>query len=238
MSSRRRSMYNRSRSAEDITMDGDLQVGDWRVQPRLNALSRSGRTLRVEPKVMEVLVYLARRPGEVVSRETLIRDLWGDTFVTDAALTRCIAELRKVFDDDAREPRYIETIAKSGYRLIAPVTAELDTPAAVHPDTLETTNRRSTALLISVAAAGLLLGSAVTFVALRRAPQPLRLPVRAALPLGGETLAVLDDFHEGRTFNVSPDGSRVAYVGARDGKRRLFVRALDTGAVTAVLDSD
>src|SRR5262245_65393995 len=163
MSSRRRSMYNRSRSAEDITMDGDLQVGDWRVQPRLNALSRSGRTLRVEPKVMEVLVYLARRPGEVVSRETLIRDLWGDTFVTDAALTRCIAELRKVFDDDAREPRYIETIAKSGYRLIAPVGPEPnDTEAAAGaPAQIRAEARKPPRVylaLLAVGIAGLLLG--------------------------------------------------------------------------------
>src|SRR5262245_38034320 len=72
---------------------------------------------------MEVLVYLARRPGEVVARDTLIRDVWGETFVTDHVLTRCIGELRKVFDDDVREPRVIQTIDKSGYRLIAPVEA-------------------------------------------------------------------------------------------------------------------
>src|SRR5687767_6417752 len=81
-------------------MHSEFRIGRRLVQPELNTIVQSGEATRVEPKVMEVLVYLVQRPGEVVGRETLIRDLWGDTFVTDAALTRCIAELRKVFEDD------------------------------------------------------------------------------------------------------------------------------------------
>src|SRR5262245_28720852 len=102
-------------------MEGDFRIGQRLVQPRLNTVVVGGRELRIEPKVMEVLTYLAGRAGEVVPKETLLRDVWGDTFVTDNVLTRCIAELRRVFDDDARDPRVIQTIAKSGYRLVATV---------------------------------------------------------------------------------------------------------------------
>ena len=102
-------------------MNGEFQVGRWLVQPRLNVIVTDGQSVRLEPKVMQVLVCLARGAGDVVEKENLIRAVWPDTFVSDDALTRCISELRKTFDDDARESRIIQTIPKIGYRLVAPV---------------------------------------------------------------------------------------------------------------------
>jgi DNA-binding winged helix-turn-helix (wHTH) protein len=100
-----------------------FRVGEWLVHPELNCTVGGGRTVHVEPKVMEVLVFLAERAGDVVSREKLIEAVWDGAFVTDDALTRCISVLRKVFADDATVPRVIQTIPKRGYRLIAPVVA-------------------------------------------------------------------------------------------------------------------
>jgi Tol biopolymer transport system component len=71
---------------------------------------------------MQVLVYLAEHAGEVVTKEELIRAVWPDAFVTDDVLKRCVSQLRKAFDDDPREPRAIETIAKGGYRLLLIIT--------------------------------------------------------------------------------------------------------------------
>ena len=71
---------------------------------------------------MQVLVLLAAHAGQVVAKERLIRTVWPDAFVTDDVLTRAISELRRVFGDDAKEPRFIQTIPKSGYRLIAAVS--------------------------------------------------------------------------------------------------------------------
>ena len=102
-------------------MEGDFRIAEWLVQPRLGAVQSEGRTERIEPKCMQVLVHLANRPGEVVSKEELIRVVWADTFVTDEVLTRAISELRRAFSDDAKRPRLIETIPKIGYRIIAPV---------------------------------------------------------------------------------------------------------------------
>ena len=102
-------------------MDGQIQVGPWLVEPSLNIVSRNGTAVRVEPKVMEVLVCLAAHPGEVLSKEELLKAVWPDTFVTDDALTHCISDLRRVLEDDAREPRVIQTIPKRGYRLVASV---------------------------------------------------------------------------------------------------------------------
>ena len=102
-------------------MDGDFHLGDWRVEPRLNAVSRNGTTFRLQPKIMEVLVCLAQHAGEPVSKETLLGSVWPGTFVTDDVLTRAISELRRVFEDDAQQPHFIQTIPKRGYRLVVPV---------------------------------------------------------------------------------------------------------------------
>jgi TolB-like protein len=107
----------------------DLRVGNWVVTPSLNSISSLGGTVRLEPKVMEVLVCLAQHPGDTVSKEQLFQAVWPRTVVTEDVLKRCIAELRRAFDDDARDPRVIETISKRGYRLVAPVTAGSATPA-------------------------------------------------------------------------------------------------------------
>jgi DNA-binding winged helix-turn-helix (wHTH) protein len=95
-------------------------IGEWRVHPQLNRLSRAdGEEVQLEPKMMDVLVRLAQTPGEVVSRETLIDAVWPEVFISESVLTRAIAGLRRALGDDARTPRFIETISKRGYRLVA-----------------------------------------------------------------------------------------------------------------------
>jgi len=102
-------------------MQGELRIDGRVIEPRANTIRTDQESTRIEPKVMQVLLHLARQSGEVVSKEKLLQSVWADTFVTEDVLTRSISALRKVFDDDPRHPRVIETIPKSGYRLIAPV---------------------------------------------------------------------------------------------------------------------
>src|ERR1700759_3420118 len=84
-------------------MDGDFRLAEWLICPKLNTIQgQNAAPVRVEPKVMQVLVCLANRPAEVVSKEQLIREVWPDTFVTDDVLTRAISELRRVLGDDAK----------------------------------------------------------------------------------------------------------------------------------------
>jgi TolB-like protein/DNA-binding winged helix-turn-helix (wHTH) protein/Flp pilus assembly protein TadD len=99
----------------------DFRVGAWLVRPSLNTVSRNGASIHLQPKVMEVLVSLARQPGETIPKDELLKTIWPDTFVTDDVLVGSVSELRRVFEDDAHEPRFIQTIPKRGYRLIAPV---------------------------------------------------------------------------------------------------------------------
>ncbi|MFZ0426881.1 MAG: protein kinase, partial [Acidobacteriota bacterium] len=101
-----------------------FRVGEWRVEPVLNRIERGEACRHLEPRAMDLLVYLAQHAGEVLSKDQLIRTVWADTFVTDGALSYSIAQIRQLFEDDAREPRVIETIPRRGYRLIADVTFE------------------------------------------------------------------------------------------------------------------
>ena len=100
----------------------ELRVGQWRVYPARNEIARGDESAKLEPKAVEVLAYLAARAGDVVGREELLAAIWPGVVVGDDALTQAIIKLRKALGDDAHRPRYIETISKRGYRLIAPVT--------------------------------------------------------------------------------------------------------------------
>ena len=102
--------------------DTPFQVGDWLVDPANNRIQQDGIINKVEPRAMEVLICLAQKPGQVVSREDLEETVWADRVVTQDSLSTAINKLRKALDDDSRNPSYIETVSKRGYRLIAPVS--------------------------------------------------------------------------------------------------------------------
>lgn len=115
-------------SATAGALGSRFRVGEWSVEPELNQISRSAPAAvqkRLEPKVMDLLVYLAARPNRTVSRRELLDGIWGERFVVEGVLTRCVFELRQLLDDDTQTPRYIQTVPKKGYRLIAAVAAEL-----------------------------------------------------------------------------------------------------------------
>lgn len=102
-------------------MRDDFRIHEWLVQPELNVINSKDSSARIEPRVMEVLVYLAKNADQVVTKDTLMQTIWGGRFVTEEVITTSIFELRRALGDDARNPRFIQTIPKKGYRLIAPV---------------------------------------------------------------------------------------------------------------------
>lgn len=104
-----------------------FMLGDYLIKPSLHVVEKADQSHRLEPKIMQVLLYLANRPGQVVSRVELLDQIWAEAIVVDVVLTRAISELRNIFQDDPYHPKYIETIPKSGYRLIAAVhSVDLD----------------------------------------------------------------------------------------------------------------
>jgi DNA-binding winged helix-turn-helix (wHTH) protein/Flp pilus assembly protein TadD len=109
-----------------------MKIGDWRIHADTNELHRGGVVVRVEPKVMDVLVTLARAGGRVVLREELLSAVWPGVVVGDEAITQAIIKLRRALRDDSRAPRYIETIPKRGYRLVAAVSLDERPPRAAY----------------------------------------------------------------------------------------------------------
>jgi TolB-like protein/DNA-binding winged helix-turn-helix (wHTH) protein/Flp pilus assembly protein TadD len=101
-----------------------FRLGGWLVVPSRNLLVQAGHEVRIDPKVMRVLVCLAENPTEVVLKENIIQTVWEDAFVTDEVLTNAVWELRKSMGDDAKDPRFIQTVPRKGYRLLAPVSFE------------------------------------------------------------------------------------------------------------------
>jgi len=111
-----------------------FSLGPYVIEVPLNRVRRNGHSVQLEPKIMQVLVRLAECHGQVVSKDELIRSVWADTFVSDDVLTRSISVLRKILDDDSRQPRFIETIARGGYRLIGPISFATQASAAAGDD--------------------------------------------------------------------------------------------------------
>ena len=97
------------------------RFGEITADPKRHEVCRGKDVLALEPKALRVLFYLIENRDRVVAKEELISQIWAGAFVTDFALTRVIAQLRKQLGDDAHHPRYIETVATTGYRFLPEV---------------------------------------------------------------------------------------------------------------------
>src|SRR5215831_9827166 len=104
-----------------------FQVGQWRVDPALDEISRDGETVKLEPRTMQVLVCLAQRPGAVVSVSQLLDVVWKDLVVTPDSVYQAVAAVRRALGDDPKDPTYIANVPRRGYRLVVPVEADAQT---------------------------------------------------------------------------------------------------------------
>jgi TolB-like protein/DNA-binding winged helix-turn-helix (wHTH) protein len=98
-----------------------FRLGTWVVRPEHCLLEADGRSIQLEPKTMGVLLCLAEHAPQVVTREQFIEQVWNGRVVTDEVLSRAVSLLRAVLQDDAQDPRYVRTVPRVGYALIAPV---------------------------------------------------------------------------------------------------------------------
>jgi len=103
-----------------------FNFADIEVREREFLLIKGGERLPIEPTAFRVLLFLLRNPGRIVSKEEIVGSVWNDIAVSDNSLTRAIAQLRRVLDDDPHEPRYILTVPTLGYRFLSEVKARED----------------------------------------------------------------------------------------------------------------
>jgi transcriptional activator of cad operon len=114
-----------------------LRIGAWSVNPASGQISRDGETARVEVRTMLLLVCLAEHAGEVVSIDDLLNQVWSDVTVSPDSVYQAVTSLRRLLGDDPKQPAYIETVPRLGYRMVAKVTpapALFDVPATDVPD--------------------------------------------------------------------------------------------------------
>jgi len=117
-------------------------IGDWLVDPRDDSVTRGTERMKLEPRTMRLLMRLAQSPGQVVSQDDLLESVWSGVVVGTASVYQSMSQLRKVFGDNDDPPRYIETVARKGYRLVAKVSTPLkapdpEAPGSAPPATLE-----------------------------------------------------------------------------------------------------
>src|SRR5262245_565415 len=105
--------------------------GNCEFDPGTFQLLKDSVPVQVEPKALDLLRLLLERAPRVVDKAEIFSTIWPDVAVTDNSLTRVVVQLRKALDDDAKAPRFIETVATRGYRFITNVTVV--TGAALHP---------------------------------------------------------------------------------------------------------
>src|SRR5918912_1561803 len=111
-----------------MTIQAQSQVtlyrfGEFCLDAGNRRLLRGGQPVALNSKYFDVLLLLVSRGGQLVEKATIFAEIWSGVFVTDAALTQCIKDIRKQLGDDAANPRYIKTVTKHGYVFIGQVTA-------------------------------------------------------------------------------------------------------------------
>src|ERR1041385_4776387 len=96
-----------------------LRIGEWRFNPISGELSRDGKTERLDARSLRLLLCLGERPGEVISIDELLNNAWAGVNVSPDSVYQAVTALRRVLGDNPKEPVYIETVPRLGYRMVA-----------------------------------------------------------------------------------------------------------------------
>ena len=153
-----------------VSQHHTYRFDDFLVDPETWKLSKNDEEVHLEPIVLKLLIYLISHRDRLVTREELMDTVWGDTVISESALSKAVARLRKALEDDSAAPRYLETVHSQGYRFIAEVE-ESDLPGNLAPP-------RKAAWR-----SGLLIGGAAIIAAGLLAAFWLRAPLNNAPPI-------------------------------------------------------
>jgi eukaryotic-like serine/threonine-protein kinase len=204
-------------------MPGKIRFGVYELDRDAVELRKHGVLVRLQEQPFRVLAMLAERPGEVITREQLQEQIWGNTFVDfDQSLNKAVNRVREALNDNAATPQYIETVPRRGYRFIAPVAAippietqSLATPVVPSPPgwPAQSTSHRSPLrilVLATLTVAGLLAAIAITTVAwLRQHKKPTLQEARHITSFGFEPALSRDGKLLAYTSNVGVGASHL-----------------------------
>jgi DNA-binding winged helix-turn-helix (wHTH) protein/TolB-like protein len=172
-----------------------LRIGDWRLDAGRGRLERGGESVRLEARTLRLLLELAARPGEAVSQDELLERVWAGVIVTPDSVYQAVAQLRRLMGDDPKRPRYVATVPRLGYRLVAEVAPWTEAPAS--PASV----RRSPAW--AAAAAVVLVGVGALALWPRETPATVGVLPFLDLTPGMDALPLADDVSEGIVDQLS-----------------------------------
>ncbi len=207
------------------------QFGDFTVDCDQKVLLRNGSPLPLAPKVFDTLLILVDNNGRLVEKDEFIKQLWPNSFVEESNLTFNIQQVRKILGDNAREPRFIETVARRGYRFIAEVTKTQSAVAVtVESEKLSSAEFRPAlkkTYLPVVFASSILVVASVVFVSWF---------VKSRRTVAGSHASLLDIPFKSEKFAssgfvravITPDGKFVAYTVETQSKQSIWLRQLET----------
>ena len=182
-----------------------IGIGEWSVHPSTGQISRRGQTTRLDERSLRLLLCLAQRPGELVSIDELLEQVWSGVSVTPDSVYQAVASLRRVLGDDSKRPAYIATVPRLGYRMIATVV-----PSANHSALISSTQAASWVPFrwAAVAAAGLAVVAALLFAFRTTVASYTPAPASASATQPQKSIAVLPflDLSEGMKEEEFADG--------------------------------
>src|SRR5579872_7493196 len=177
----------------DLSTSTKLRIGEWCVDPAAGQISRNGDTARLEARTMRLLLCLAEHAGEVVSIDDLLNQVWAGVIVTPDSVYQAVASLRRLLGDDPKQPAFIATVPRLGYRMVATVGPWTDC-AAPHEPSAQTEPAKQK-FSGPIAAAGVLfilvLAAALAAVLVHRRSARNALPVATAATIPLRSVAVL-----------------------------------------------
>ena len=209
------------------------EFDDLVVDPAAFRLSRAGQAVHIEPKALQILIFLLERRERLVTKQELLDGVWPAIAVTENALTRAVAQLRKTLRDDASDPRYIETVPTRGYRFIGTLRTDhrMDPPPALAPPPMVVPRRTIPKLLLSTLV--IIAAVAMGIVVLRRIPKMLAKPHRVTSREDRPPMIAATRLRASTRLQVSPsfspDGASVVYCSEVDGVPHLFITPVDGG---------
>jgi len=96
--------------------------GDFTIDPKDHCLSKGGKQIHLRPKTFSTLLFLVANPQRLIRKDELFESIWPEVIVSQNTLSHCIEEIRQALGDDPREPRYVETVPRLGYKFLAKVS--------------------------------------------------------------------------------------------------------------------
>jgi DNA-binding winged helix-turn-helix (wHTH) protein len=203
-------------------------------------LERGGRPVALEPKALNLLAFMIRRPGQLCTKPEIFDAVWPNTAVTDHALTRVVAQLRRALGEDVKDAKYLETVPTRGYRWIRPVEAETGPRTKVPPPIVSAdpparaVSRRRPILLTIAAAVGVIVAAAVMWARFESSDGS------AKPSTGVPNLPSQITTHTGLDLNpaLSARGDALAFASDRSGAFEIYIRSNVSGSHEVALTSD